>query len=176
MAGIRELRIPILPEEVDSLEVGEMITISGGVLAGRDAVLPKICALIEAGDLGSLSRFLRGGVVFHTAVSLAGVGPTSSNKIEIEGSFDVLSSVGVRMHLGKGSISSETVSALARRHACFAVIPPVTALLGEKTRSSKVLAFPELGIEALHLLEAEGYPAIIAAVNGRSMFESGTNG
>lgn len=173
MSKVIELHVPIRCEEIDALEVGDMVIVSGNVLAGRDAVLPKICKLIESGTADTLERYLEGGVVFHTAVSPAGIGPTSSNKVEIEGSFETLSSSGVRMHLGKGSISAETVAALARHHSCFAVVPPVTALFGEKTLSSKVLAFPELGMEALHLLRSGGYPAVVAAVNGRSMFEEG---
>ena len=175
MSEARELRAPLRSEDIDSLNVGDMVLISGDVLAGRDAVLPKICNLIDSNSLESLADYLQGSVVFHTAVSPAGVGPTSSNKVEIEGSFDKLSSVGVRMHLGKGSISSDTVTLLDRRHACFAVIPPVTALLGEKTHSSEVLAFPELGMEALHLLEVDRFPVIIAAVNGRSIFDEQNN-
>ena len=53
----------------------------------------------------------------------------------------------------------------------YAVIPPVTALLGDKTLQADLLAFPELGMEALHVLKVDGYPAIIAAAGGRSIYE-----
>ena len=52
-----------------------------------------------------------------------------------------------------------------------AVIPPVTALLGSKTDEETILAFPELGMEALHLIKVDRYPAIIAAAHGRSIYE-----
>ena len=68
---------------------------------------------------------LKGGVIFHTAVSPAGVGPTSSNKLEIESSFETLSKLGgIKMHLGKGAIKPETVKMLAENNAVFAIIPP----------------------------------------------------
>lgn len=52
----------------------------------------------------------------------------------------------------------------------YAVIPPVTALLGSKTSEEKVVAFPELGMEALHLIKVDKYPAIIGAVHGKSIY------
>ena len=99
------------------------------------------------------------------------MGPTSSNKLEIESSIAPLSVAGIRLHLGKGALHPETVRALARYNAVYAVIPPVTALLGAKTSEQRVLAFPELGMEALHLVRVDRYPAIIGAAHGRSIYE-----
>lgn len=164
------LEVPIQPSDIDSLSVGESVVIKGDILAGRDAVLPRLCELIQRDEVEKLGITLEGGVVFHTAVSPAGIGPTSSNKVEIEGSFETLSQAGIRIHLGKGAISPDTVNMLAREHSCFAVIPPVTALLKDRTLDQRVAGFPELGMEALHVLESQGYPAIIAAVNGKSIF------
>ena len=107
-----------------------------------------------------------------TAVSPAGVGPTSSNKLEIESSIIPLSQAGVKLHLGKGKLKPETIAALNDHNAVYAVIPPVTALLGAKTSETRVLAFPELGMEALHLIKVDRYPAIIGAAQGRSIYES----
>ena len=61
--------------------------------------------------------------------------------------------------------------ALDRYNAVYAVIPPVTALLGSRTSEEKVVAFPELGMEALHLIKVDRYPAIIGAAHGRSIYE-----
>ena len=98
---------------------------------------------IEKGILDS-GIDLRGSVIFHTAVSPAGIGPTSSNKLEIESSMVPLSNAGIKIHLGKGKIKAETVNALAERNAVYAVIPPVTALLESKTSERKCVAHPEL--------------------------------
>lgn len=166
-----ELTTPISEEAAAALQVGDTVEISGYILCGRDAVLPKVLKMIENGTVSELGVDLRGQVIFHTAVSPAGVGPTSSNKLEIESSIGPLSAAGIKLHLGKGELHRETVEALEKYNAVYAVIPPVTALLGSKTSEAKVIAFPELGMEALHLIRVDCYPAIIGAAHGRSIYE-----
>ena len=166
-----ELTTPISEEAAAALRVGDTVEISGIILCGRDAVLPKVLKLIDEGRADELGIDLRGQVIFHTAVSPAGVGPTSSNKLEIESSIEPLSKAGIRLHLGKGELHRETVDALNRYNAVYAVIPPVTALLESKTLERRVLAFPKLGMEALHLIRADRYPAIIGAAHGRSIYD-----
>ena len=160
---------PITEEMVANLKVGDTVTITGEILCGRDAVLPKVMKLIEDGKADGLG--LKGSVIFHTAVSPAGVGPTSSNKLEIESSIEPLSRYGVKMHLGKGKLHEETIRALDKYNAVYAVIPPVTALLGDKSIAQECVAFPELGMEALYRLKVDHYPAIIAAAHGRSIYD-----
>ncbi|MCR4895659.1 MAG: fumarate hydratase C-terminal domain-containing protein [Lachnospiraceae bacterium] len=166
-----ELRTPISEKDVARLQVGDTLEISGYILCGRDAVLPKVLKMIEEGKTEDLGIDLHGQVIFHTAVSPAGVGPTSSNKVEIESSFEPLSMAGIKIHLGKGKLCRETIEALDRCRAIYAVIPPVTALLGSKTIEERVIAFPELGMEALHLIKVDRYPAIVGAAHGRSIYE-----
>ena len=166
-----QLTTPIPDDAVAALRAGDTVEISGWILCGRDAVLPRVVAMLRDGTAGRLGVDLRGQVVFHTAVSPAGVGPTSSNKLEIESSIEPLSAAGVKVHLGKGALHPETVAALDRHNAVYAVIPPVTALLEAKTSERKVVAFPELGMEALHLVRVDRYPAIIGAAHGRSIYE-----
>lgn len=160
------------PEDlIATLQVGDVISISGYIYTGRDAVLPKIVEAVAEGNLSELGINLQGSVIFHTAVSPAGVGPTSSNKLEIENSFEPLSKAGVKIHLGKGAISLATVQALKENNAVFAVIPPVTALLESQTLEREVVAYPELGMEAFHRLRVENYQAIIAAADGESIYD-----
>jgi fumarate hydratase subunit beta len=166
-----EIQTPITDEVIDRLQVGDMVYISGYIFCGRDAVLPKVVKLVEQGNVSWLGVPLEGSAIFHTAVSPAGVGPTSSNKLEIESSIAPLSEAGVKIHLGKGQIHKETVEALDRNNAVYAVIPPVTALLGTLTVEQRLVAFPELGMEALYLLKVEKYPAIIGAAHGRSIYD-----
>ena len=168
---MKEINTPINDEVVSNLHLGDTIEISGYILCGRDAVLPKILKMIEEGTVSNLGVDLNGQVIFHTAVSPAGVGPTSSNKLEIESSIAPLSAAGIKIHLGKGELHPETIEALDRYNSVYAVIPPVTALLGSKTLEQKVLAFPELGMEALHLIKVDKYPAIIGAAHGRSIYD-----
>ena len=167
----KQITTPISEETAAGLMVGDEIELSGVILCGRDAVLPKVLRLIEEGRVQELGVDLHGQVIFHTAVSPAGVGPTSSNKLEIESSIAPLSAAGVKLQLGKGKLKQETVDALEANNAVYAVIPPVTALLEARTLEKKVLAFPELGMEALHLIRVDRYPAIIGAAHGRSIYE-----
>lgn len=167
---MKMIKTPISEDVIEKLKVGDMVQISGKIYCGRDAVLPKICKLIEEKKLEEYGINLQGSVIFHTAVSPAGVGPTSSNKLEIEGSFPVLAKAGVKMHLGKGAIGVKTISVLEKHKSVFAVIPPVTALLGENTLSRRIIAFPELGMEAFYELEVKDFPAIIAAAHNESIY------
>ena len=167
---MKYLMTPLSEEDIIGLEVGDTISIDGYIYAGRDAVLPRIIRLGQEGKLEENNINLMGSVIFHTAVSVAGVGPTSSNKIEIESSMESLSKMGVKLHLGKGAISKETIKALADNNSVFAVIPPVSALLGSKTLEQEVVAFPEEGMEAFHRLKVQGYTAIIASAKGKSIY------
>lgn len=167
---IKQIITPIGEQVISNLQVGDTIEISGYILCGRDAVLPKILKMIEDGTADSLGVDLHGQVIFHTAVSPAGVGPTSSNKLDIESSIAPLSAAGIKLHLGKGELHPETIEALEKYNSVYAVIPPVTALLGSKTSEERVIAFPELGMEALHLIKVDKYPAIIGAAHGKSIY------
>ena len=112
-----ELKTPILDTDIDKLSVGDTVSISGYILCGRDAVLPKVLKMIEDGTVNQLGVDLHGQVIFHTAVSPAGVGPTSSNKLEIESSIAPLSAAGIKLHLGKGALHVETVAELDKYNA-----------------------------------------------------------
>lgn len=168
---MNQITTPLSDDTIRQLKVGDVVSVSGCIYCGRDAVLPRICKELEVGVWDKRGIDLRGGVIFHTAVSPAGVGPTSSNKLEIEGSFETLSKLGgIKIHLGKGTISAETVKVLAENDSVFAIIPPVTALLESQTLERECVAFPELGMEALYRIKVENYQAIIAAASGRSIY------
>lgn len=169
---MKHIETPFNEEVIAELKVGDVVSISGNIFCGRDAVLPRICKELEAGVWEKRGIELMGGVIFHTAVSSAGVGPTSSNKLEIEGSFETLSKLGgIKMHLGKGAIKPETVEMLAKNNAVFAIIPPVTALLESHTLERECVAWPELGMEALYRIRVENYEAIIASAKGASIYD-----
>jgi len=172
MQKLIELTTPFSEEAIGALNVGDVVTLTGYIYTGRDAVLPRICKELETGTWAQRGIDLKGGVIFHTAVSPAGVGPTSSNKLEIESSFETLSKLGgIKMHLGKGAIKPETVKMLAENNAVFAIIPPVTALLGSQTLERECVSWPELGMEALYRIKVSNYQAIIAAAKGKSIYD-----
>lgn len=164
------INTPIKDEAINNLNVGDTIYISGKIFCGRDAVLPKIVSLVEAGKLAEYDIDLQGGVVFHTAVSLAGIGPTTSNKVEIAGSIPVLSKAGIKIHLGKGALEQDIVEALQENNSIFVVTPPVTALFADNTISQKVAAYPELGMEAFYEVIVKDMPGIVAIAHGKTIF------
>jgi fumarate hydratase subunit beta len=165
-----KVKTPIDDGEIKKLKVGNQIEIDGKIYCGRDAVLPKLAELIEDNDLDRIKVDLKGAVIFHTAVSPAGIGPTTSNKVEIEGSIPTLSKAGVKIHLGKGSLSPKTVEELKKYNSVFAITPPVTALFSDKMVSQRVAAFRKEGMEALYEVEVKGFPAIIAIAHGETIF------
>ena len=106
----------------------------------------------------------------HTAVSAAGISPTTSNKEEIEESIPYLAKSGVKIHIGKGALTENTVKYLDKYSSIFAVTPPAAALLTSKVVSRNVLAFEEEGMEAIYSLEVRGLPCIVAAAHGKTIY------
>jgi fumarate hydratase subunit beta len=167
MENIKKIETPLTNSEIQKFEVGDRININGTVLTGRDAALPRLVKLVEKNET---PVNLEGAIIMHTAVSPAGIAPTSSNKTEIENSIAPLSEAGVKMHIGKGAISSETIESLKQHRSIFVVTPPAAALLTSKMLSSEVVAFHEEGMEALHTLEVKDFPAIVAVAHGKSIY------
>ncbi len=168
---VKELHTPISDADIQQLCVGDKVRLSGYIYAGRDAVLPKVVGLFQENKVEKTNIQLNGSAIFHTAVSPAGVGPTSSNKLEIESSIKPLSEAGVRLHIGKGMLSKETILALDINNSAYMVIPPVSALLMSQTSEESIVAYPELGMEALYRIKVVNYEGIIAAVHGKSIYD-----
>ena len=168
--AVIKIETPVSARVINNLKIGDQIEIYGRVICGRDAVLPKLVELFRKGRLSSLNVNLEGTVIFHTAVSRAGIGPTTSNKVEIQESIPDLSQAGVKIHLGKGTLGDDTVRALKQRRSIFAVTPPVSALFSNRTVARKVLAFEEEGMEALFEIQVKGLPAIVAIAHGKNIF------
>ncbi|MGC9516459.1 MAG: fumarate hydratase C-terminal domain-containing protein [Methanomicrobiales archaeon] len=162
------LKTPINDDEIENLKVGDQIYIYGKIFTGRDAALPRLVK-----ELKKENKFLdmKGSVIMHTAVSDAGIAPTSSNKEDIEENIPKLAEYGVKIHIGKGSLKKETVNALNNKKSLYVVTPPVAALLTSKILSKKIVAFPEEGMEALYQLEVDGIPGIVAVAHGKSLYD-----
>ncbi|KAF5089313.1 L(+)-tartrate dehydratase subunit beta [anaerobic digester metagenome] len=164
---IKKIQTPIISETIQNLKIGDKIELYGTIFTGRDAALPK---LVESIKNGEKLFDTEGAVVMHTAMSPAGISPTTSNKEEIEESLPFLSRMGVRMHIGKGALSPETVESLDKYGSIFVVTPPAAALLTSRLISSEVVAFPEEGMEAIHRLNVCGIPGIVASAHGESVY------
>ncbi|HMK53701.1 MAG TPA: fumarate hydratase C-terminal domain-containing protein [Methanobacteriaceae archaeon] len=163
----KRVNTPITKAAVKQLQVGDLISIYGVVYTGRDAALPQLVQSIQKGE--NLIE-LEGAVIMHTAVSPAGISPTTSNKEEIEENIAPLSKAGVRMHVGKGALSEKTVQALKKYNSVFVVTPPAAALLTSKVISKKVILFEKEGMEAMHCLHVVGLPGIVVIAHGESIY------
>jgi len=166
-----QIETPVTKDMIRRLQIGDQLEITGTIYTGRDAALPLLVESINDNPLELIDVVLEGGIIFHTAVSGAGIGPTTSNKVEIEESIPLLSKKGIRIHIGKGSISQDTINALEKFHSIFAVTPPISALLTKTIVSKKVVAFREEGIEAIYKLKVKGFPAIVAVSQGKSIYD-----
>lgn len=165
---MKDLKTPLTNKDIKNLKIYDKVTITGTIYTGRDTILPKLVKKIKNNEKIPLN--LKGTAILHTAVSDAGIAPTSSNKIEIESSITPLSKEGIKLHIGKGKITKETIKELKKENSAFLITPPVAALLTDKIKVKKQLMFEEEGIEALYQLKVEKFPAIVAAVNGKSIF------
>ena len=163
---MKKITTPISDDEIASLKVGDQILISGTMYTGRDAILPK---LAELANEKKSHVDLKGMAIMHTAVSDAGIAPTTSNKEEIESTIQDLSKNGVKIHIGKGKLSKKTADSLNKNNSIFVVTPPVAALLTDKVLEKKCVAFENEGIEAMFQLKVENIPGIVAIANGKSI-------
>ena len=160
---MKHLTTPITSEDLDSLNVGDQITISGTIYTGRDAALPQLVELIKQ---EKVPFDLNGSVIMHTAFSEAGIAPTTSNKEEIESTIPVLSENGVKIHIGKGMLSDDTVESLKENKSIFVITPPVAALLTSRVLERKCVLFEWEGMEAMFELKVDDIPGIVAVHNG----------
>lgn len=163
---MKHLTTPITSEDLDSLNVGDQITISGTIYTGRDAALPQLVELIKQ---DKVPFDLNGSVIMHTAFSEAGIAPTTSNKEEIESTIPVLSENGVKIHIGKGMLSDDTVESLKENKSIFVITPPVAALLTSRVLERKCVLFEWEGMEAMFELKVEEIPGIVAIHNGEKI-------
>ena len=160
------LTTPISDDDISRLKVGDQISISGIIYTVRDAALPQLVELLEKDDV---PFDLDGAAIMHTAFSNAGIAPTTSSKVEIESSIEPLSEAGVKIHIGKGRLSDETVEALDKNNSIFVITPPVAALLTSRVCEKKCILFENEGMEALYELKVKDIPGIVAISKGEKI-------
>ncbi len=163
---MKQITTPISDEEILSLNVGDQVSISGTMFTGRDAALPQLVELIKE---EKLDFDIEGSAIMHTAVSDAGIAPTTSNKEEIESTIPFLSEHGVKIHIGKGMLHDKTIRALNENNSIFVITPPVAALLTSKVLERKCVAFENEGMEAMYKLKVKDIPGIVAVSGGKSI-------
>lgn len=163
---MKKVTTPITNKQIADLNVGDKLLINGEIYTGRDAALPQLVNLIKE---NKVPFDLNGIAIMHTAVSDAGISPTTSNKKEIESTIPFLSENGVKIHIGKGSLSESTKKELYKNNSIFVITPPVAALLSSNVLEKECVLFKKEGMEAMFRLKVKNIPAIVAVANKKSI-------
>ena len=163
---MKRLTTPVSDEQINELNVGDQVSISGTIYTGRDAALPQLVELVKKGEV---PFDMNGMAIMHTAFSDAGIAPTTSSKVEIESTIPFLSEKGVKIHIGKGMLSDETAKSLDENNSIFVITPPVAALLTSKVLEKKCVLFENEGMEAMFELKVKDIPGIVAIHKGEKI-------
>lgn len=159
------LHVPFTKEQAKALRAGTKVLISGQVYGARDAAHKRLVELLSQGK--ELPVMLQDQVIYYVgpAPAKAGqvigpAGPTTSSRMD---PYTVpLLQQGVRGLIGKGYRSPEVIAALIEYGAVYlGTIGGAAALLARHIRASRVVAFDDLGPEALFAFEFENFPAIV---------------
>jgi len=162
----QKLRFPLKNREIlQELAPGTLVYLSGRLLAARDATHRRLLDLLDRGE--GLPVDLKGQALYYVGPSpappgriIGSAGPTTSYRMDPY--TPRLLSLGLAATLGKGPRGPEVREAIVRYRAVYlATFGGAGAYLSQKIRTARVLAFPELGPEALWELEVEDFPAIV---------------
>lgn len=154
-------------EEVAGWRPGETLLLSGRMLTGRDAAHRRIADLLRAGQ--ALPVDLRGRVIYYVGpVDPVGeevvgpAGPTTATRMDPFTEL-MLGRTGLLAMIGKGERGPEAIRAIARHGAAYLIaIGGAAYLVSQAIRASRVIAFPELGMEAIHEFLVEDMPVTVA--------------
>ncbi len=169
---------PLTDEVVAQLHAGDSVLISGKIYVARDAAHKRLVAALQAGQ--PLPFDIRGQIIYYMGPSparpgrpIGSAGPTTSYRMDPY--TPALLEAGLKGMIGKGNRSAEVRQALARRRAVyFASVGGAAALIAQTVRAAEVIAYPELGPEALQRLEVEEFPAIVIDdIYGADAYEMG---
>lgn len=163
---IVSLRTPLSEEIARALRAGERISLSGVVYSARDMAHKRLCEAIDAGE--KLPFELEGSVIYFLGPTparpgkvIGAAGPTTSSRMdEFSGK---LIAHGVRAMIGKGYRGAEVREALKQYGAVhLAAVGGAGALLSKHIVSAQIIAYEDLGTEAIRRLEVVDFPAIVA--------------
>lgn len=176
--GIKEVRPPLSDADVEALKAGDRVRITGAMYTARDAAHGRLLPLIEAGK--PLPIELRGQIIYYTGPSPArpgdvvgSIGPTTAGRMDKY--TPQLLALGLKATLGKG-VRSEPVKAALRQHKAvyFGAIGGAGAVLSRFVKKLEVVAYEDLGTEAIRRLEVEGFPAIVVNdCHGGDLYQDG---
>lgn len=164
MTQIR-LTTPLSDDVVENLRIGQRVSLNGIIYTGRDAAHKRLVELIEQGK--ELPFDPRGQVIYYVGPSpakpgkvIGSAGPTTSYRMDSYA--PKLYALGLKASVGKGRRSPEVIKAMKQYKGVYlAAIGGAAALIARSIKEAKVIAYPDLGPEAIHELVVEDLPVIV---------------
>ena len=166
MDEIKKLHPPLTEADVRSLKAGDQVSITGVIYTARDIAHKRLCELIDHGR--ELPFELEGAVIYFAGPTparpgavIGAAGPTTSSRMD---TFSPkLIANGLRAMIGKGYRGSEVQDALKKYGAVhLSTIGGAGALLSKHIVAAEVIAYEDLGTEAIRKLEVVDFPAVVA--------------
>jgi fumarate hydratase subunit beta len=178
VAGEIRLTTPLSDEDVEKLNAGDQVLLSGALLTGRDAAHKRLCDLLDKGE--ELPIDVRGQVIYFVGPSpakpgkpIGSAGPTTSYRMDPYSPR--LIERGLKGMVGKGSRGQEVIDAMVK-HKCvyFAATGGAAAYLAKTVSSAEIIAYEDLGPEAIRKLMVEDFPMVVVNdCHGRDLYKEG---
>ena len=172
------IHAPLLTEELCDLRAGDSVLLSGVIYTGRDAAHKRMCAMIAGGK--PLPFDIRNQVIYYAGPcpakpgdAIGSCGPTTSYRMDAYA--PMLCDLGLIGMIGKGQRSEAVVDAIQRNGGVyFAATGGAGALIATCVQKAEVIAFEDLGTEAIRRLEVKNLPLIVAIdTHGGNLYEEG---
>ncbi len=165
MSETIRIKTPLSDEDVERLKMRDRVLISGVIYTGRDAAHKRLIDLIDRGE--ELPFDIRGQIIYYVGPTparpgkpIGSAGPTSSYRMDPYS--PKLMETGLKGMIGKGMRSQEVIDAMRRFKAIYmAAVGGAAALIARRIKKSEIIAYEDLGPEAIRRLEVEDFPAIV---------------
>lgn len=177
MKNIIKINTPLNIAEIVNLKAGDFVTITGNIYAARDAVHKRFFELIEKGE--NLPIDLKGQIIFYAGPtpakpgnSCGSVGPTTSYRMDPY--TPELLDRGLKGMIGKGLRSQEVIESMKKNQAVyFAAVGGAAALIAKSIKKSEIIAYEDLGAEAVFRFYVKDFPAIVVIDSvGNNLYET----
>jgi len=166
MNDVVKIRPPLDEKTVRSLKAGQRVLITGTIYTARDAAHKRMMELIKKNE--PLPFDLKGQIIYYVGPTPAkpgqvvgSAGPTTSSRMDSY--METLYKLGLKGTIGKGNRSQEVIDLVRKYKAVhFSNIGGAGALIAKTIRKCEMIAFEDLGTEAIHRMEVENFSAIVA--------------
>jgi fumarate hydratase subunit beta len=174
----RSLALPLDVDTLGDLRAGDSVLLSGPMVTGRDAAHARFAAAIEAGedlpfDPAGETLYFVGPTPARPGHAIGSAGPTTASRMDPWS--PLLLERGLRGMVGKGRRSAEVKDSM-RQHGCvyFGAIEGTAALLSRCITRAEVIAYEDLGTEAVRRLEVRDFPALVVNdLHGGDLYTDG---